>query len=425
MQYQLPYDYLPLLEIPDENLIGVFEAGLEKPALSPENIIRRALENPIGTMRLSEIARDAKHALILCDDNTRYTPAYLILPHVINELHKGGLTDDCIRFLIAKGSHNVMTDEELITKLGKSIIEKYVVEQHLHDVKEELVPVGIEVDGVKFLINKRLREADLIIGIGNIVPHMVKGFSGGSNIILPGVSGGLDAIGKMHWQTLESPVENVLGVLENKAKCLINEVARKAGLNFIVNTIVNNDTDIIDAVAGDPIFAHRKGAEIASHVFNVPIPGKADIVVFDAYGNDLDFWQANKGLNPSYICMKQGALVIMVADCPEGICHNIPEIRQYGFKDKNKIMELHNKGILNPIVSHFLLSIHRMIIERGRLIIVSRGISEEDAEHVGFLYSKTPQDALKKAFNIKGSDASVIVLRHAGNICPRIQSTIH
>ena len=157
-------------------------------------------------------------------------------------------------------------------------------------------------------------------------------------------------------------------------------------------------------------------------ILYISIPRKADIVIFDAFGNDLDFWQANKGLNPSYICMKQEAIVIMIAECPEGICHNIPEILQYGFKDKNKIIELHNKGVLNPIVSQFLLSIHRMIIERGRLIIVSRGISNEDAEHVGFLYAKTPQDALKKAFEMKGREASLIVLRHAGNICPRIQN---
>ena len=421
MQYQLPYDYLPPLEIPDKNLVGVFEAGLDKPSVSSTEIITKALYNPIGSPRLPELATQARNALILCDDNTRYTPAHLIVPHIINELHKGGMADEHIRFLIAKGTHNVMSKDALVAKLGASVVETYVVEQHNHDAREDLVPVGVNLDGVEFYVNRRLSESDLVISVGNIAPHMIKGFSGGGNIVLPGVSGGLQVIGKMHWQTLETPVEDVLGVLDNKAKRLIDEVTEKAGLNFIVNTIVNNDTEILHAVAGDPVKAYHKGVELAKQVFSVPIPQKADIVIFDAYGNDLDFWQANKGLNPSYICMKQGALVIMIAECPGGVCHNIPEILLYGFKDKNKIMDLHNKGLLNPIVSHFLLSIHRMIIERGRLIIVSRGISMEDAEHVGFLYAKTPQDALKKAFEMKGTDASVIVLRHAGNICPGIQ----
>ncbi len=420
MYCQLPYEYLPPLEIPDENLIGIFEAGIEKPSALPAEIITNALENPIGSPRLSDRAAEARNALILCDDNTRYTPAHLIVPHIIDELHKGGMTDERISFLIAKGTHSVMNREALIAKLGADIVEKYVVEQHRHDAQEDLIPVGVNVDGVEYYVNRRLSESDLVISVGNIVPHMVKGFSGGGNIILPGVSGGLVAIGKMHWQTLDTPVEDVLGNLDNKAKRLMDEVAGKAGLNFIVNTIVNNDIEILHAVAGDPVKAYRKGVELASQVFSVSIPRKADIVIFDAHGNDYDFWQANKGINPSYVCMKQGALMIMVAECPKGICHNIPEIRQYGFKDKEKILEMNNQGILSPLVSHFLLTIHRMVIEKGRLIIVSRGISEEDAGHVGLLYAETPGGALRKAFELKGADASVIVLRHAGNVYPRI-----
>ncbi len=420
MQYQLPYDYLPPLDIPDANLIGIFEAGLDKPSAPPADIINNALENPIGSPPLSERARQAENALILCDDNTRYTPAHLIIPHIINELHKGGMTDGRIRFLIAKGTHSVMNRDALTAKLGADIVDRYVVEQHQHDAPEELVPVGVTVDDVEFFVNRRLRDSDLIISVGNIVPHMVKGYSGGGNIILPGVSGGLEAIGKMHWQTLETPVKDVLGNLDNNAKRLIDKIAEKAGLNFIVNTIVNNDTEILHAVAGDRVEAYLKGVELASQVFSVSIPRQADIVIFDAFGNDLDFWQANKGVNPSYVCMKQDALMILVADCPKGICHNIPEIREYGFKDKAKIMELHDKGVLSPLVSHFLLTIHRMVIERGRLIIVSRGISEQDAGHVGLLYADSPQTALSKAFGMKGADASVIVLRHAGNVIPRI-----
>ncbi len=420
MKYHLPYEYLPPLEIPDKNLIGIFEAGQEKPTAPPEKIVIRALENPIGALRLSEIAVKTQRALILCDDNTRHTPAYLVLPHIINELYRGGLSENSISILIAKGSHRLMTHEELIAKLGKSIVEKFTIEQHRCDRMEELFPVGKEVDGVPFFLNKRLKKADLIIGVGNIVPHLIKGFSGGSNIILPGVTGGADAIGTMHWQVITTPVEEVLGVRDNRARRLNDEVARIAGLNYIVNTIVNNDMEILNVVAGDPIEAHIQGTEIASRVFSVSIPERADIVIFDAYGNDLDLWQANKGLNSAYICMKKGAMVILIADCQEGICHNIPEVEQYGFKDKNKIIELHKSGVLNPIVSHFLLSVHRIVIEHGSCIIVSRGISKETAEHVGLLYAETPGDALKKALELKGSNATITVLKHAGNICPNI-----
>ncbi|MBN1291059.1 MAG: nickel-dependent lactate racemase [Candidatus Latescibacteria bacterium] len=419
MKYIFPYNYLEPLEIPEKNLIGIFEAGQDKPDASPEKIVTKALQNPIGVPRLSELAEQTNRVLILCDDQTRYTPAYQVIPHILDELHSGGLTDDRIRILIASGTHRLMTYKELVVKLGASIIETFEVEQHLHDVRDELFPLDVSHKNAEFLVNRRLKEADLIIGVGNIVPHCIKGFSGGSNIILPGVSGS-DAIGAMHWLNLDQFGEDILGIRDNKVRRLIDEVAEKAGLNYIVNTIVNNDMEIIHCVAGNPYEAHRKGAELASRVFNVNIPCRADIVLFDAYKNDLDFWQTSKGIIPAYVCMKQDAVVIDVADCPEGICHNIPDVGKYGFKDLDIIMDLHNRKVFHPVVTHFLVSIYRVVTERGRCIMVSNGISRESAEHTGLLYAKTPQEALDHALEIKGKDASIIVLRHAGNICPVI-----
>ena len=420
MQYVFPYEYLEPLEIPEKNLIGVFEAGQNTPEASPEDIVTKALHNPICAPRLSELAKQTNRALILCDDNTRYTPAYQVIPHILNELYRGGLTNDRIRILIASGTHRIMTHEELEAKMGASIVETFDVEQHYHDVKEELVPLDIQYGDVEFLVNRRLKDADLIIGVGNIVPHCIKGFSGGSNIVLPGVSGS-DAIGAMHWLNLDQFGENILGIRDNKVRHLIDEVAEKAGLNYIVNTIVNNDMEIIHTVAGNPYEAHRIGTEIASQVFSVNIPCRADIVLFDAYKNDLDFWQTTKGLLPAYVCMKQDAVVIDVADCPEGICHNIPDVEQYGFKNLDVIMELHNRKVFHPVVTHFLVSCYRVVTERGRCIMVTNGISKESAEHTGLLYAKTPQEALDAALEMKGPDASIIVLRHAGNICPVIK----
>ena len=419
MNYTFPYDYLPPLELPDKNLIGVYEAGQDKPSASPEEIITRALDNPIGAPTLSEKAESSEHALILCDDNTRYTPAHLFVPHIIDRLHRGGMTDSRIRILIASGTHRVMTENELIAKLGKSIVETYVIEQHTHNNLDELVPTGLKRGDVEFLVNRRLRDADLIIGVGNIVPHMFKGFSGGSNIILPGVSWE-NSIAALHWLSLDTTPEKTLGVRDNPLRRLNEEVARLAGLNYIVNTIVNNDMEILDVVAGDPVTAHIRGTEIASKVFTVEIPEKADIVIFDAYKNDLDFWQANKGVTAAYVCMKPGGVMIMVADCPEGVCHNLPEIRQYGFNDMDTVMELHKKGMIHPIVSQFIIFTYRMVAENGSFICVTRGISKEDAEHVGFIFAGTPKEALEKALAMKGSDASITVLRHAGNIGPKI-----
>jgi len=150
-------------------------------------------------------------------------------------------------------------------------------------------------------------------------------------------------------------------------------------------------------------------------------PRRADIVIFDSYKNDLDFWQAWKGLMPASVCMKPGGVVIIVAECCEGIAHNAPEAETYGFREIEKVRELCLTGRLHPIVGHLIFTVFRAITEKGRGILVSRGISRERAEKVGFMYAGSPQEALEMAFGMKGRDASVTVLRHAGNIHPLIQ----
>lgn len=420
MLYRFPYPYLPPLEIPDENLIGVFEAGQEQPAASSADIVTRALRSPIGAPPLSELARGAGSALILCDDNTRYTPAHLVLPHVIEELRRGGLANDCIRILIAAGTHRDLTREERVAKMGESVVANHLVEYHRCADPGELVPIGKRIGDVEFMVNRRLREADLIIGTGNIIPHSIKGYSSGSNVILPGVSGSA-AIGVMHWRNLDFTTEEILGVRDNPVREIIDDAAAKAGLDYIVNTIVNNDIEILDTVAGHPLHAHREGARRASRVFDVSIPRRADIVIFDSFKNDLDFWQAWKGLMPASTCMKPGGVVITVAECLEGIAHNAPEAELYGFREIGTVRELCTSGRLHPIVGHLIITVHRAITEKGRGILVSEGISRERAEKVGFIHAASPREALEKAFAIKGRDASIIVLRHAGNIHPVIR----
>jgi len=417
MQHRFPYSWLPPLKIPDDNLIGIFEAGLEKPSSPPSEIIRRSLRHPIGAPPLVEAARGKTNALILCDDNTRYTPAHLVLPHVIETLNRAGVPNGNIRILIAAGTHRDLTRAERIAKMGESVVTKHAVEYHRCSDPNELAPIGKHLNGVEFMVNRRLREADIVIGIGNIIPHSIKGYSGGSNIILPGVSGS-DSIGVMHWRNLDFTTEEILGVRDNPVREIIDDAAGKAGLDYIVNTIVNNDIEILDAVAGAPLEAHREGARRAARVFEVSIPEKADIVLFDAFQNDLDFWQAWKGFMPASVCVKPGGIVVTVAECREGFAHNAPEVERFGYREFDAVRGLCLSGKLHPIVGHHIATVCRVITENGSGILVSRGISPERAEKAGFIPAENPQEALAKAFSLMGRSASILVLRHAGNIRP-------
>jgi len=183
------------LSLPDNwEIIECRMAGHDLPALSREDL-RRALHNPIGSPRLSELARGAKRVCILFDDLTRPTPADRIAPLVLEELHEGGVPDECIRFLSALGAHRPMTYPEIAAKLGTSIVETYPV--YPHSIWENLVHLGETSHGTPVVLNREFVNCDLRIGMGCIFPHSDAVSSGGGKIVMPGVAG-IDCIEYHH-----------------------------------------------------------------------------------------------------------------------------------------------------------------------------------------------------------------------------------
>ena len=111
-----------------------------------------------------------------------------------------------------------------------------------------------------------VQEVDFIVGIGQIVPHRVSGFSGGGNIIQPGICGE-ETTGKTHWLSAQFTGREILGKIENPVKEEIERVAQKVGLKWIINTIQDGSGRLVEVVAGDPIQAYREGARRSLEVY--------------------------------------------------------------------------------------------------------------------------------------------------------------
>jgi nickel-dependent lactate racemase len=101
-------------------------------------------------------------------------------------------------------------------------------------------------------VNRVVEEVDLIIGIGQIVPHRVTGFSGGGNIVQPGICGE-ETTGKTHWLSAQFKGREILGKIENPVKQEIERVAEKVGLEWIINTIQDGSGRLIEGVQGGPL----------------------------------------------------------------------------------------------------------------------------------------------------------------------------
>jgi len=133
MHFDFPYpgySAIAPFDVPDTNLMGLFSPRALK-EVNEADAIRAGIEKPIGAPRLSEAVKGSKSVLILIDDGTRETPVARLLPAVLFELHKGGISDDKIEFLQAPGTHRPMKEDELKKKLGpaygKCLVTEYRV----------------------------------------------------------------------------------------------------------------------------------------------------------------------------------------------------------------------------------------------------------------------------------------------------------
>lgn len=400
--------------------MGVFDAGHARPESNEETVISRGIANPIGSPRIRDMVSSTDRVLIVSDDNTRATPVYKILPHILEDLQVAGVPDSNIKFIIASGTHRAMSHEEKIEKLGAEVVARFEVMDHRWNDSESLFFLGKSDElGIEVWPNRALSEATFIIGVGIIIPHGVAGFSGGGKIITPGICGE-QTNGDMHWAMVGVPPEEIFGVYDTPVRRIINDVAARVGLNYVVNTVLNNYEEVVHCVSGSYLDAHKEGARLCAEVHAVHLPERADIVVIDSKGCDIEYWQAIKSMTPGGLAMKDGGVVIHVCECREGVSRSHPEVLHYGYVPEKKVLALERDGLIDKSVAVHMVQASRVITDRGRGILVTPGLSDESCSRLGFTPAKDVQSALDIAFEIVGKAASVAVLRHAGDLLPLI-----
>jgi len=418
MRISFPYPDIPPLDIPDRNLLGIFSPSTVKVERSEEEIISEAFSHSIGPDRLSKLLKGCKEVLIVVDDYTRTTPVQKILPRLVSELGEAGIKPGGIKILVALGTHRPMTEEEIVKKFGKDIPKRYPIFNHQWWDSSQLTYFGETEKRTPIFVNRMIKEVDLIIGIGQIVPHRVSGFSGGGNIIQPGICGE-ETTGKTHWLSAQFKGREILGKIDNPVKEEIEEVAQRVGLKWIINTIQDGSGRLIEVVTGDPIQAYHTGAKRSFEIYQSKLPQEADIVIADSHPYDSDLWLAAKGIYASELAVKQGGVVILITLCQEGVSPSHPEVLEWGYQTFEEVNEkVRQRKIQKLTAAAHLVHVGRVIKERARGILVCPGISKMETEKLGFLYAQEPQEALEIAFSLSGRDAKVGVLQRGGEILP-------
>ncbi len=375
------------------------------------DIVKKAMDNPIDSPKLSQLAKGKKSAVIIVSDHTRPVPSRDILPHMLRELREGSPHID-VTLLVATGFHRPTSKQELVSKMGEEIVnnEKIVI----HDSRDAAanVQVGILPSGAPLVIDRLAVETDLLVSEGFIEPHFFAGFSGGRKSVLPGICDQVTVLGNHCGAFIGSPYSRT-GVLDgNPIHTDMLAAGRLAKLAYIVNVIIDENKKTVAAYAGNFETAHRAGCDFLKG-FCVVEPAPADIAITTNGGAPLDqnLYQCVKGMTAAEATVKPGGVIIECVECADGTGG---DAFYRSLRDCESAEKLYEQFMNTPqaetIPDQWESQILARVLRAHRVILVSRPEMEQIAKDMKMEFAKTLPEAIDMAKGYLGKNASVTVI---------------
>ncbi len=395
----------------DEHLIGILESHINEyvPTDSEYELVKKALLNPIGSLRLSKLAVGKKSVVIICSDHTRPVPSKIIIPLMLKEIREGNPDAD-ISLLIATGFHRPTSKEELIKKFGEEIVEKEKIIIH-RSLEDEMTNLGKLPSGGDLLVNKLVVEADLLCSEGFIEPHFFAGYSGGRKSVLPGIASKRTILANHCSKFIDSNNARA-GILDgNPIHKDMLYAAKTAGLQFICNVVINVKKEVVYAVAGDVDLAHRSGVAFLEKQCAVK-KKEADIVITTNGGYPLDqnIYQSVKGMSSGEAAVKKGGVIIMCASAIDG--HGGQSFYDT-FNNEKTLEELYqefmDKDAAHTVDDQWEAQILTRILKKATVIYISK-LDDEMIKNFRMIPAKDLDEAILKAKEIIGQDASILAI---------------
>ena len=410
------------LQVPDDTPVLTSNVDQLTSDRTGIEIVREAMENPIDSPRLCELAKGKDDCVIIISDHTRPVPSKDILPNMIRELREGS-PEIKITLLVSTGFHRPTTIEELRNKLGDELYEEFKDNIIVHDAHDPSrnVKVGSLPSGPDCIIDKVAMDTQLLISEGFIEPHFFAGFSGGRKSILPGVADAVTVMGNHCSKFIDSPYSRT-GILDhNPMHEDMLAAARMAKLAYIVNVVIDEDKKTVAAFAGNFETAHRRGCDFIADYVCVK-PAYADIVITTNGGYPLDqnAYQSPKGMTAGEATAKDGAVIIMLASCSDGTGG---DFFYHIIADEPDIETAYQKFLATPqektAPDQWCSQILARIVRKYKVIFVANEDQKDMIEGLKMEYAPSLEVAYKRAREIKGEDASLTCIPNGISVVVR------
>jgi len=304
---------------PSWTVLGELSPRPEPAPAEPADACAAALADPVGTRPLASRDLSKAHVVIVTDDHSRPTPVGEFLLPVLDQLARAGAADERIEFLLANGVHRRSSREEIERKLGAEIASRYHWRCHDAYDRAGLVDLGVTSRGTRVLINRLLTEADLVVCLGALEPHLLLGFGGGLKMLVPGCAGA-ETIGRNHMQGVDPEHFDFVGVEASPMRLDLEEAAQRLGKEvFIVNAVLNERGQLTRFFCGDGVAAHRRGVAYLREHVRMEVPEAADVVLSNSYPMDTDLRQSIKCVGNSLYAARPGGVLLGCVRCEEGL----------------------------------------------------------------------------------------------------------
>lgn len=309
------------IRLPDET--EILSMPSPQPLADPAAAIQHALTHSIGSPGLETIikeklrAKPNSTAVIVLSDQTRpvpYSGANGILVPIVETLRRRGIPQERLLILIATGTHHTLTQAELERLLDPRIFEMGIpITSHDCRDKANLMYLGRTRRGSEVYINRDYLTADIKIATGLVESHFMAGVSGGRKSICPGLVG--EETTYIFHSAAMVAAENSRDLQLDGNPCHEEalEVARKAGVDYIVNVTLDTQYKLTGVFAGDLEQAHVQAFEHLKSYVTIPLRQTYDLVVTHAGFVGINHYQAIKAALVAMPAVKDGGNLILAA----------------------------------------------------------------------------------------------------------------
>ena len=420
VHYTIPYGHESVTFRLPSGLRGrLLESNPMPPLPAPRQAIDEALQNPLASPPIRELARRGMKVVVAVTDATRACPDDLLVPPILNELNGAGVPDEDVTVMVGIGMHRPATRSEISEKLGADVVGRVKVVNPTPGDPSSLIDLGLVAHGVPCRVNRRVCEADLVVATGVVEPHQYAGYSGGRKTVAIGCSSA-ETIRNSHGPAmLDHPKVRLAQIEGNPFHEAIAEIAERVGLSFVLNVVADEEHRLVTVGAGKPEAVLDELVRVASPMYTVRIDGQFDIAVAGVgHPKDSNFYQASRAA--SYLqfapdpVVRPGGVIIIPAKAEEGVGQGAGE---QAYLDAMRRAASPGEIIADARANGYQAGGQRAYVMAQVLascVVIMVGSEHPDiAQQLKFRHAASMDEALAMAARMVGDSARVAVIPHA------------